>query len=194
VGELTIIGYLAWKYGQQHPICLRARFRNEEESYSGGSSASAAELFALLSALACVPIYRSFAVTGVAGQHGQVQAIGGVNLKIEGFYELGRRRRAAGDRPMPGHCGMLIPKSNAQDLMLRTDVVQAIVKEGWFKLWAIETIDDGLPLLMGFPREQINAFHERVRARLDEFSEVASPANRSRKRELPRISGREHCD
>ena len=115
-----------------------------EQSYGGvdGDSASAAELFALLSALAEQPIRQSLAVTGSVNQQGEIQAIGGVNEKIEGFFDVCRARGLNEQQ------GVLIPKSNVQHLMLREDVVEA-VKHGQFAIYPIATIDEGIEILTG---------------------------------------------
>src|SRR5262249_41108581 len=121
-GAMTMEGFLAYRYGQDQPLSVLARIRFEQEhGATGGDSASAAELFALLSALAQAPIRRSLCVTGAVGQYGEIQPIGGVNTKIEGFWELCRARRAQGEQPQGGY-GMLIPAVNARDLMLRPEV------------------------------------------------------------------------
>ena len=172
---LTMAGYLAWRYGRQRPVSVVVRLRAEQQSEVGGPSSSAAETFALLSALANVPIRRSLAVTGVVGQHGEVQLIGGVNEKIEGFWEICRARRAQGERP-DGVYGVLIPVANAQDLMLRREVVAAIAEEGWFHVWPIQSIDDGLPILTGVSARDI---HTRVERQLQRYNEIAL-------RDLPR--------
>jgi predicted ATP-dependent protease len=170
-GEMTAEGYLANRYSQDRPLSLLARVRFEQEhGASGGDSASAAILFALLSALAQIPIRRSLAVTGAVGQYGELQPIGGVNLKIEGFWELCRVRRAGGERP-DGGFGVVIPAVNARDLMLRREVVESIEREGWFQIYPIGWVDEGIPLLMEVSAE---ALHERVQARLQRFHESTS--------------------
>ncbi len=115
-----------------------------EQSYGGvdGDSASSTELYALLSALAEVPIEQGFAVTGSVNQHGEVQAIGGVNEKIEGFFDVCKARGLTGQQ------GVLIPQSNVQHLMLREDVVDA-VRQGQFTVWSVATIDQGIEILTG---------------------------------------------
>jgi len=117
-----------------------------EQSYGGvdGDSASSTELYALLSAIAQVPIKQSLAVTGSVNQYGRVQAIGGVNEKIEGFFDLCAARGLTGEQ------GVLIPASNVKHLMLRKDVVAAAA-EGKFAVYPVETIDQGIELLTGIP-------------------------------------------
>ncbi len=169
-GTMTMEGYLASRYGQDRPISLAARIRFEQQhGGTGGDSASGAELFALLSALAQVPIRRSVAVTGAVGQYGEMQPIGGVNTKIEGFFDLCRVRLAHGEQPTGGY-GVIIPAVNTRDLMLRPDVAYSIAREGWFSIWPITTIDDGIPLLMGMPAERVHAL---AIERLKRFYELA---------------------
>ena len=142
-GVMILWGFLAGRYALDVPLALAASLVFEQ-SYGGvdGDSASSAELYALLSALAEVPIKQSFAVTGSVNQLGEVQAIGGVNQKIEGFYDICRLRGLDGSQ------GVLIPASNVQHLMLRNDVVEA-VREGKFKVHAVASIDQGIELLTG---------------------------------------------
>lgn len=144
-GVFILSALLGARYAGRHPLSLHASLVFEQ-SYSGveGDSASLAELFALLSSIAEVPIRQSLAVTGSVNQHGVVQAIGGVNEKIEGFFDICKSRGLTGDQ------GVLIPKSNRKHLMLRQDVVEA-ASDGRFAVYAIETIDQGLELLTGMP-------------------------------------------
>ncbi|HEU4783334.1 MAG TPA: AAA family ATPase [Ktedonobacterales bacterium] len=174
-GLMTMEGYLANRYGQDRPVSLSARIRFEQQhGGTGGDSASAAELFALLSALAQVAIRRSVAVTGAVGQYGEIQPIGGVNTKIEGFFDLCRARRAGGEQPVGGY-GAVIPAVNTRDLMLRPDVAYAIAQEGWFSIWPISSVDEGIPLLMGVAADQI---HARVNDRLKRFYELATQSRK----------------
>jgi hypothetical protein len=171
MGALTMAGYLAERYGREHPISAVVRIRFEQTYATGGPSASAAELFAVMSRLAGVPIYSSLAVTGAIGQYGEIQTIGGVNQKIEGFWEICCKRRAAGERPQcPYGYGVLIPEANAKDLMLRREVAESIATEGWFHVWLIRSVDDGLPLLTGLPAE---AVHRRVERQLQRYYHLA---------------------
>jgi hypothetical protein len=175
-GMMTMEGYLANTYGQRRPISIAARIRFEQQhGATGGDSASAAELFALLSTLAQMPIRSSLAVTGAVGQYGEMQPIGGVNTKIEGFWALCRARRAQGEQADGGY-GVIIPAVNARDLMLRPEVVASIANEGWFRIWTIGTVDEGIPLLMGLSAQEV---HDRVDRRLQQFYELAQ---RSRQR------------
>ncbi len=107
-----------------------------------GDSASSAELYALLSSLAGIPLRQSLAVTGSVNQRGEIQAVGGINEKIEGFFDVCR------ERGLTGRQGIVIPEANVCHLMLRDDVVQA-VREGTFHIHAVRTVDEGLALLSG---------------------------------------------
>jgi len=168
-GVMTVEGYLAQRYVQR-PLAVAVRVRFEQEhGGTGGDSASTAILFALLSALAEVPIRRSLAITGAVGQYGEIQPIGGVNVKIEGFWELCRARRAAGEQVEGGY-GVLIPATNIRDVMLRREVATSIASEGWFQVWAVGTVDDAIPLLMGISAQ---ALHARVEQRLSRFAALA---------------------
>jgi len=142
-GVLILNGYLTEKYVRDVPLSLSARLVFEQ-SYEEveGDSASSAELYALLSRIAEVPIKQSIAVTGSVNQKGEVQAIGGVNEKIEGFFEVCRARGLNGDH------GVLIPESNVRNLMLKEEVVNA-VREGKFHIYPVKTIDEGIEVLTG---------------------------------------------
>jgi lon-related putative ATP-dependent protease len=163
-GVLILSGFLAGRYAANKPLSLAASLVLEQ-NYGGveGDSASAAELCALLSALADAPVRQSLAVTGSVNQHGDIQAIGGVNEKIEGFFDLCRARGLDGEQ------GVLIPRSNVKNLMLREDVVEAIAC-CQFHVYAIDTVDEGIALLTGMPADAINA---RVEQRLSDFAERA---------------------
>jgi predicted ATP-dependent protease len=144
-GVLILSGFLRSRYVLDKPLSLSASLVFEQ-SYGGvdGDSASSAELYALLSAIAQAPIKQSLAVTGSINQHGQVQAIGGVNQKIEGFFDLCQARGLTGKQ------GVLIPASNVKNLMLRQDVVQA-VEAGKFSIYLVESVDQGISILTGLP-------------------------------------------
>ena len=144
-GVLILSGFLGARYAGERPLSLSASLVFEQ-SYGGveGDSASSAELYALLSAIAEVPIKQSLAVTGSVNQHGQVQAIGGVNEKIEGFFDVCKARGLTGEQ------GVLIPVSNVKHLMLRQDVVKA-VDDGQFHIYPVETVDQGIEILTGVP-------------------------------------------
>lgn len=142
-GVMILWGFLAGRFAQDVPLAMAATLVFEQ-SYGGvdGDSASSTELYALLSALSEVPIEQRFAVTGSVNQWGEVQPIGGANEKIEGFFDVCRTRK------LTGRQGVLIPKSNAQHLMLREDVVEACAK-GQFEIHAVSHIDEGIELLTG---------------------------------------------
>jgi lon-related putative ATP-dependent protease len=144
-GVLILSAYLGARYASDRPLSLSASLVFEQ-SYSGveGDSASSAELYALLSALADLPVKQGLAVTGSVNQRGQVQAIGGVNEKIEGFFDICRAQGLTGEQ------GVLIPASNLKHLMLRHDVVAAVAA-GQFQVYAVETIDQGIEFLTGVP-------------------------------------------
>jgi len=144
-GVLILSAFLGARFSNDIPLAFGASLVFEQ-SYGGvdGDSASSTELYALLSALSDVLIRQSLAVTGSVNQHGEVQAIGGVNHKIEGFFDLCEARGLKGDQ------GVLIPQSNVQHLMLRDDVVEACA-EGKFHIYSVETIDQGIELLTGVP-------------------------------------------
>jgi predicted ATP-dependent protease len=142
-GVAIIRGYLSRLFGQERPLSLRAQIAIEQ-SYGeiDGDSASSAELFAVLSALADVPIHQGIAVTGSVNQLGELQAIGGVCAKIEGFFDL------CASRGLDGKQGVLIPKANIPHLVLRDDVMKAI-EAGTFHLFAVEKIEQGIEVLTG---------------------------------------------
>jgi predicted ATP-dependent protease len=144
-GVLILSGFLAGRYALDTPMSLFASLVFEQ-SYGGveGDSASSAELYALLSALADVPLRQDLAVTGSVNQHGEVQAIGGVNEKIEGFFDICRARGLTGTQ------GVLIPQANVQHLMLRRDVIDACAA-GQFAVYPVAAIDQGIALLAGIP-------------------------------------------
>ncbi len=144
-GVLILAGFLGHRYSSDAPLALNARLVFEQ-SYSGveGDSASSAELYALLSSLSGVPIQQRFAVTGSVNQLGQVQAIGGVNEKVEGFFELVQAMGPRGDE------GVLIPRANVSHLML-SEKVRAAITKGKFHIFAVTTIDEGISILTGLP-------------------------------------------
>jgi predicted ATP-dependent protease len=144
-GVLILSGFLAGRYALDTPMSLYASLVFEQ-SYGAveGDSASSAELYALLSAIADVPLRQDLAVTGSVNQHGEVQAIGGINEKIEGFFDICRERGLSGSQ------GVLVPQANVQHLMLRHDVVEACAA-GTFAIYPVTTIDEGIALLTGKP-------------------------------------------
>ncbi len=174
-GVLILSGFLADRFGRDRPLALAASLVFEQ-SYGGvdGDSASSAELYALMSALSGAPIHQGFAVTGSVNQRGEVQAIGGANEKIEGFFDVCKARGLTGEQ------GVLIPASNVRHLMLRPDVVEACAK-GEFAIYAVESIDQGLEILTGIPAGAPDAegiypegsINRRVADRLTDFAEKA---------------------
>lgn len=174
-GVLILTSYLATKFALNKPLSLSATLVFEQ-SYSGveGDSASSTELYALLSALSDMPIKQNLAVTGSVDQNGRVQAIGGVNEKIEGFFDVCRTRGLTGDQ------GVLIPEANVKHLMLRSDVVEAC-RKGRFHIYPVATIDQGIEILTGVPAGEpdetgqfpIASVNRAVGARLDAFTRKA---------------------
>jgi lon-related putative ATP-dependent protease len=172
-GVMILGGYLGSRYAPDHPLALSASLVFEQ-SYGGvdGDSASSTELYALLSALSDIPIKQCLAVTGAVNQNGGVQAIGGVNEKIEGFFDI------CSSRGLTGEEGVLIPQTNVKNLMLRRDVVEA-VSAGKFRIFPVSTIDEGIEVLTGVPagqRDDAGAFpadsiNGKVEARLIELAE-----------------------
>lgn len=170
-GVLILESFLRSRYLRKMPIGLRASLVFEQ-SYGGveGDSASCAELCALLSSLAEAPIKQGVAITGSVSQQGEVQAIGGVNEKIEGFFDLCSSRGLTGDQ------GVIIPASNTAHLMLKQEVVAAI-EEGKFAIWSVESVDDAIEVLTGIPAGRrtpsgsysLNTVNARVEATLKKF-------------------------
>jgi predicted ATP-dependent protease len=170
---LILSGFIAGRYAANKPLSLAASLVFEQ-SYSGveGDSASCAELYALLSALADAPLSQSLAVTGSVNQHGAVQAIGGVNEKIEGFFDICRSRGLTGAQ------GVLIPASNVKNLMLRRDVVESAAS-GKFHIYPVDNVDQGIEILTGVPAGERDAaghfpagtINFRVELRLSDFAE-----------------------
>ncbi|MEM7800260.1 MAG: Lon-insertion domain-containing protein, partial [Chloroflexota bacterium] len=140
-GLLILTGYLGGMYAQTRPLTLSASI-TFEQSYGGveGDSASAAELYAVLSSLGQIDLKQSIAVTGSVNQYGQIQPIGAVNQKIEGFFDV------CCSQGLTGEQGVIIPAANRSELMLREDVIHA-VEAGQFHVWAIEDIEDGIEML-----------------------------------------------
>lgn len=172
-GVLTLTGFIGDRYAQSMPVSLSASISFEQlyEEVEGDSAAST-ELYALLSSLANVPIKQGIAVTGSVNQLGEVQAIGGVNAKIEGFFKTCKQIGLTGGQ------GMLIPATNVRNLMLDDEVVAA-VKAGKFHIWSARTVDEGIEVLTGvkagsrgkngdYPRDSING---RVQARLEQMAQ-----------------------
>jgi lon-related putative ATP-dependent protease len=173
-GVLILAGYLSAQFAQDKPLSLSARLVFEQ-SYAGveGDSASSSELYTLLSALSGLPIRQGIAVTGSVNQKGQVQAIGGANEKIEGFFEICQAKGLNGAQ------GVIIPATNVRHLMLKPPVVEA-VRDGKFHIWPVGTIDEGMEILTGvragmrqedgsFEPESVN---QRADTRLRELAET----------------------
>lgn len=150
-GILILTGYLAGRYSQDYPLSLSGSICFEQiYGEIEGDSASSAELYALLSSLSGLPLKQSLAVTGSVNQRGEVQAVGGVNQKIEGFFAVCSAGGLTGDQ------GVIIPRANARNLMLREEVVEA-VRAGRFHIYAVSTIDEGIELLTSVPAGSADA-------------------------------------
>lgn len=172
-GLLTLTGYLGGMYAMETPLSLSATI-SFEQSYEGidGDSASSTELYVLLSSLSGLPLKQGIAVTGSVDQQGNVQPVGGVNEKIEGFFDICRQRGLTGEQ------GVILPTKNVVNLMLREDVRQA-VDEGRFHIYPVSTIDEGLEILTGVPAGEPeedgsypeDSVHGRVMARLADIAE-----------------------
>jgi predicted ATP-dependent protease len=173
-GVLILAGFLAGRYAMDKPLSLSARLVFEQ-NYGGvdGDSASSTELYAIMSALSDLPVNQAIAVTGSVNQAGEVQAIGGANEKIEGYFEVCTALGLTGEQ------GVLIPQSNVDNLMLKESVVQAI-KQGKFHIWPVQTIDEGIEILTGLKagvRQDDGSFEPdsvnyRVDQRLREMAET----------------------
>ncbi len=180
-GVMILSSFLMERFTHDFPLSLSASLVFEQ-SYGGvdGDSASSTELYALLSAISGVPIKQSLAVTGSVNQKGQVQAIGGVNEKIEGFFDLCKARSLTGEQ------GVVIPNANVKHLMLRRDVVEA-AHSGKFSIYAVDTIDEGIEILTGvqagtrdengeYPEGSVN---RRVEDQLEDFAKKRQEYNRN---------------
>lgn len=168
-GVMLLSGYLGNKYAQDFSLCFSANIALEQSyGHIDGDSASLGEVCALISAITQIPLNQSIAITGSINQHGQVQSIGGVNEKIEGFFKLCKARKLTGEQ------GVIIPKTNCINLVLNNEVTKA-VEAGNFHIYAVEQVDDALSILTGkiagklssrgrYPRDSINAIaNERLR-------------------------------
>ncbi|HHJ13621.1 MAG TPA: ATP-dependent protease, partial [Gammaproteobacteria bacterium] len=184
-GVFILASFLGARYSRDYPLSLSASL-TFEQSYSGveGDSASLAELCALLSSLADAPIRQSLAVTGSVDQQGNVQAIGGVNEKIEGFFDVCSRKGLTGDQ------GVIIPAANVRNLMLEPRVLEAVA-EGRFRIHAVERVDEALELLTGqtageadpsgaFPEDSLNG---RIQRRLAELARIRHAFGEGAKRD-----------
>lgn len=190
-GVLILTGYLGGKFAHDKPLSFSASICFEQ-NYEGveGDSASSTELYCLLSAFSGVPIRQGIAVTGSVNQHGMIQPIGGVNFKIEGFYEVCKAKGLTGEQ------GVLIPKSNERHLMLKDEVVEA-VRAGRFHIWSVETIDEGIGILTGvpagrlqddgsYPEGSINyRVDKRLREMLESMKKFATGGEKEERKELP---------
>jgi len=177
-GVLILTGYLGHKYGQNFPVTISANIAIEQSyGHIDGDSASMAELCALISAIANLPIAQGIAITGSMNQHGEVQSIGGANEKIEGFYRLCK------DKGLTGKQGVIIPKTNEINLMLAPEVIEA-VENGMFSIYAVENIDQAIEVLMGLPAGEMSrmgrypkkSVHGLVLNKLSDFSELINGA------------------
>ena len=183
-GFAIINGYLQGKYAQERQLALTASI-GFEQTYDevDGDSASCAELYVLLSSLADAPIRQGIAVTGSVDQRGDVQPIGGVNAKIEGFYAVCKAKGLTGDQ------GVVIPRTNVKHLMLRREVVDA-VRDGRFRIWAVDSVDEGIEILTGVPagapdargRYPAGTINRRVTDTLARMAQRAEAAGRQRRR------------
>ena len=173
-GVLTLTGYFGGQYGTQRSLSMEARL-SFEQLYEDieGDSASCAELYALISAVSQIPLRQDLAVTGAIDQYGHVMAIGGVNEKIEGYFQVCKSRGLTGTQ------GVIIPEANVRNLMLAEEVIQA-VRDGQFAIYAVVSVDEGLALLTGEPVGEPDAdgvfspesVHGRVARRLEAFADV----------------------
>jgi lon-related putative ATP-dependent protease len=151
-GVYILGGYLGQKFAQKYPFAFTA-YIAFEQSYGGvdGDSASSTELYAILSSLAELPIEQGLAVTGSVNQKGEIQPIGGVNEKIEGFFEVCKNKGMTGDQ------GVLIPHQNMKNLMLKDEVIQA-VKDGQFHIFKVKTVEEGIEILTGVAAGELDEF------------------------------------
>ncbi|MAT40599.1 MAG: peptidase, partial [Ectothiorhodospiraceae bacterium] len=182
-GVMILTGYIREEFAQKHPLALAASI-SFEQSYSGvdGDSASAAEMYALLSAIAGIPIKQQFAVTGSMNQKGDIQPIGGVNEKIEGFFDV------CSERGLTGNQGVIIPQQNVTDLMLRPEIVDA-VKEGNFHIYPISKVQEGVELLTGVKAGgrtargtyERNTVYWKVAQKLEELRKYSMPQRHAKK-------------
>ena len=173
-GLLILSGYLGAKFAQKTPLALAASLCFEQ-LYDGvdGDSASSTELYAILSSLSGLPVKQGLAVTGSVNQKGEIQPIGGVNQKIEGFFDTCKARGLTGDQ------GVLIPHQNVVNLMLKREVVEA-VRKGLFRIYPVKSIDEGIEILTGAPAGEIQAdgaypdstVNGLVQKKLKEFSDI----------------------
>jgi lon-related putative ATP-dependent protease len=188
-GVLILGGYLRGKYAQDKPFSLSASLAFEQ-SYGGvdGDSASSTEVYAILSSLSKLPIRQDIAVTGSLNQKGEIQPIGGVNEKIEGFYEVCKARGFTGTQ------SVIIPHQNVQNLMLRKEVIDSVAK-GKFHIYPVKTIDEGITILTGveagardkagtFPEGTVNSLVDQELQRLAKsWKTFSAPSNKDKEKE-----------
>ncbi len=183
-GVLIISGFLRSRYAQEIPLSMDATL-GFEQSYSeiDGDSASSAEIYVILSALSNVPLNQGIAVTGSVNQNGEIQPIGGVNEKIEGFYEVCRAKGLTGNQ------GVIIPKRNVNDLMLKQEIIET-VKKRKFHIYAIQTIDEGLEILTGIKAGkrtrtgfETNSINYLVEKKLKDYAEKMKGLEKDKKRQ-----------
>jgi predicted ATP-dependent protease len=174
-GVLILTGYLGHHYAQHFPLAISASIAIEQSyGYIDGDSASLAEICALISALSGIAVKQGVALTGSINQYGEVQAVGGVNEKIEGFFNLCQARRLNGEQ------AVIIPKANQGNLMLKQDVIDA-VERGLFTIYTVTHVNETLELLTGFPTGKKDAdgqyqeasINYKVISRLKEISEIS---------------------
>jgi predicted ATP-dependent protease len=182
-GVMILTGYLGGKYGQNMPMAFSASLTFEQQyDEVDGDSASSAELYTLLSSLSGYPLRQDLAVTGSVNQRGQIQAIGGVNEKIEGFFKVCKMKGLTSKQ------GVMIPQSNVEHLMLRDEVVEA-VEAGKFHIYPVSTIDEGIGLLTGvqageqdeagkYPEDTVNfAVHSRLKELAEKVKSFSFSSN-----------------
>ena len=175
-GVLILSGFIGNRFAQDIPLSLTASICFEQ-LYSGveGDSASTAELYAILSSLADLPVYQGYAVTGSVNQHGMIQPIGGATFKVEGFFELCRYRGLNGKQ------GVILPHQNVKSLVLNDEVVDA-VRKGLFHIWPIRTVDEGIAILTGMPagvkgpdgKWPADSVNGRVNAKLQKYADIVA--------------------
>jgi len=190
-GVLILAGFLGGRFGRRRPLALQASLVFEQ-SYGQveGDSASMAELCALMSAIGDLPLDQSLAITGSVDQLGRSQAVGGVNHKVEGFFDL------CAERGLTGGQGVLIPAANVQTLMLRDDVVQA-VRDGRFAIYPVDSVDEAIERLAGIPAGEADedgdyppdSVNGRVAARLAEMADIAREAAANPDQDATEIAG-----
>jgi len=173
---MILTGYLGHTYAQQFPLAISASIAIEQSyGYIDGDSASLAELCCLISALTRTPIKQAIAITGSINQYGEVQAVGGINEKIEGYFRLCRARG------LNGQHAVIIPAANKRNLMLKQEVIDAVA-QGLFAVYAVVSVDETLELLTGQPAGKVdteglypeNSINFRAISRLKEISDMAS--------------------